>query len=101
MAQTPDPLSKAIVLFIGFGEAFAPDHDPTRLVREFGAAEAAILEPKVRAILDELARIEVDWSKHTLVSAEQEVLAKMHARHPDLSEEALRALGWDFTFSWR
>lgn len=101
MTQPTDPLSKAIVLFIGFGEAIAPHHDSARLVREFGAAEAAILEPKVRAILDELARIQVDWSKQTLLSAEQEVLAKMRARHPDLSEEALRALGWDFTFSWR
>lgn len=101
MAQTPDLLSKAIVLFIGFGEAFAPDHDATRLVREFGATEAAVLEPKVRAILDELGTTRVNWSKHTLVSAEQEVLATMHARHPGLSEEALRALGWDFTFFWR
>lgn len=98
---TSDSLNKAIPLFIGFGETFAPDRDASRLIREFGATEAALLEAKVHAILDELANIPVDWSKHTLLSAEQDVLAQMHARHPDLSETALRALGWDFTFFWR
>ena len=98
---TSDSLNKAIPLFIGFGETFAPDRDASRLIREFGATEAALLEPEVQAILDEVANIPVDWSKHTLVSAEQEVLAQMRARHPELSETALRAMGWDFTFFWR
>jgi|SRR6185312_1734466 len=101
IVPTPDPLNKAISLFLGYGESSAPHHDATRLVQEFGPAGAAVLEAKVQAILDELANIPVDWSKHTLLSAEQEVLAQMHARHPDLSKVALDALGWDFTFFWR
>lgn len=98
---TSDSLSKAITLSLGFGEAIAPNRDANRIVREFGPAEGAVLVAKVQAILDELGTIPVDWSKHTLASAEQEVLAQMHARHPDLSEAALQALGWDFTFFWR
>lgn len=94
-------LSTAIVLFLGFGSASSPRKDSARLVQEFGAAQGALYETQVLSVIDEVGDIAVDWSQHSLQSAGEMVRAEMQRRHPDLSDEALRALAWKFTFDWR
>ena len=59
------------------------------------------LGSQVVALVDEVGEIPVEWSQHSLVSAGDMVRTEMHARHPDLSDAALRALAWKFTFNWR
>jgi hypothetical protein len=82
-------------------EAGVPRVDRDRLVQELGAVRGGELENEVKSLFDELSRIEVDWSVHSLSSAGQMARESMRARRPDLSEEALRALEWKFTFDWR
>ena len=60
-----------------------------------------LLESQVVSLLEEVGRIQVDWSAHSLESAGEMARTEMHTRHPDLSDTALRALAWKFTFDWR
>jgi tetratricopeptide (TPR) repeat protein len=92
MQAQSDDLSNAIILFLGFGTKAWPHRDRARLVQEFGAAQAAALESRVLSIAGELAQIPVDWSVHSLQSGGEMAQIEMRARHPDLSETALRAL---------
>jgi hypothetical protein len=96
-----DEVSQAVVLFLGFGVASSPRHDDGRLVQQFGAARGAVLEAEVRSLLREVDKINVDWSAHSLASAGKMARQHMHVMHPDLSEAALNALEWMFTFDWK
>src|ERR1700683_1519678 len=100
MQNKTNELSDAVVSFLGFGSATSPRRDHARLVQKFGASHSATLESQVVSLLEELGKIQVDWSAHTLESAGEIARTDMHARHPDLSDTALRALAWKFTFDW-
>jgi hypothetical protein len=101
MDSEADQLSRAVTLFLAYGTAASPRQDDASLTREFGERKAAELRPRLVSLLSELGAIDVDWSRHELVSAGKMARAEMQARHPELSEDALRALEWKFTFDWR
>jgi hypothetical protein len=94
-------ISDAVVLFLGFGSASSPRRDHAGLVQEFGATEAGEIESQVISLLEDVGKIKVNWTAHSLESAGEMARTEMYARHPDLSGMALRALVWSFTFDWR
>lgn len=94
-------LDRAVVVFLGFGVAAFPQRDRAGLERAFGAAAAQELAARVEALLAEVGRFEVDWSAHSLASACERLVSSLRARHPELSEAALRALAWQFSYSWK
>ncbi len=94
-------LSRAVVLFLGAGVSSFPAINPARLIQEFGDARGVELGVEVAAFLDELGRIEVDWTVHNLQSATEMAEQRMAARHANLTDEAIKALGWKFSFGWR
>lgn len=57
--------------------------------------------PRVEDLVEEMMGIAVDWEQHTLASGAQAAEAEMSRRHPDLSHEALKALGAYFSCSWK
>jgi hypothetical protein len=101
MQNQTNEISNAVILFLGFGSASLPRRDHARLVQEFGTTQGTAIGSQVVALVDEVSKIQVDWSKHSPESAGDTVRTEMHARHPDLSDAALRALAWKFTFDWR
>jgi hypothetical protein len=86
---------------LGFGEAPSPRRNREKLAIAFGPQRAGEMERAVEAILDELGKITVDWHQHSLESAGDMVYQEMHRRHPGLSDAALRAMRWKFTFDRR
>jgi hypothetical protein len=97
-----DDVSKAVVLFLGFESgAPVPQWDGKRIAQAFGAERATDLEARVASIVREMKSIPVDWSTHSLGSAEKMVHDEMHRRHPELSVAALRALMWLFQYDWK
>ena len=98
MGNVPNSLSDAVTLFLGFGSAASPRRDRDRLVQEFGPSRAASLEAQVASLLDEVGKIQVDWSNHSLESAGEMVRTDMQARHPDLSDAVLSSIGMEFHF---
>ena len=94
-------LSNAVVLYLGFGLFPYPQPNADRINHAFSAEKAALLALQVNSLINESFRVEINWTKHSLASAGDEVYRQMQARHPYLSETALRALIWKFTFDWR
>src|SRR4051794_2923625 len=89
--------SRAVTVYLSVGRSPTPHGDPEYLAEVFGD-EAKTLLPDVKGLIDEIWSIEVDWTTHTLVSATEMAAAEMRARHPDLSDEAIEALGWFFSY---
>jgi hypothetical protein len=101
MLVDSDDLSRAVLLYLGYGRASSPQRDVRRLVAEFGEHKGAAITSRVAAVLAELAGIDVDWATHSLVSGGELARSTMHARYPELAEAALNALAWKFMFDWR
>ncbi len=68
---------------------------------KFGSEKGAELASQVTALVHEMNGLAIDWSVQSLESAGDIIRKEMHHRHPDLSDKALRALAWKFTFDWR
>jgi hypothetical protein len=98
---TSDELSQALILYLGFETANTPAKDSTAVYRVFGEPRGSRLEAEVRSVLAEMDRLPVDWSTETLETVGELARSAMHALHPALSDSALDALAWRFTWSWR
>jgi hypothetical protein len=101
MSISDDDLSNAVVVFLGLGSASSPRQNRDDLAGKFGPEKGAELASQVTALVHEMNGLAIDWSVQSLESAGDIIRKEMHRRHPDLSDKALRALAWKFTFDWR
>ena len=96
-----DDLSEAVVVFIGKGRTRTPLPDKLRLAREMGDKRAALLLPQVRAIIAEMGEIKIDWTRMDLNAATDRGIALIRDLHPELSDAALDAVDWLYSWSNR
>ncbi|CPR82932.1 Uncharacterised protein [Mycobacteroides abscessus subsp. abscessus] len=94
MSSTGIDASDAIVVYL----RRYPGKNDEEFQAHFGADSAKAALERVRAILDEAIKIEPDWNRMSLNDAGDYVEAVMHERHPDLSRQALTAIGNYFTY---
>jgi hypothetical protein len=93
-------LSRAVVVYLrGKGLAW-PSASPEAVAKELGAEAADRLMPRLRQLADEAVYWPVDWQNHIddLGSAARVVEDEISAAHPELDQDAVRALGWQFSF---
>ncbi|MFI6903741.1 hypothetical protein ACIBKY_20920 [Nonomuraea sp. NPDC050394] len=95
-----EPISQALVVYLGGGAAW-PRKDPAALAGALGSEQAAEMLPTLDALADEMLRVPVDWTGHTLQSGTAAAVAEMRARHPGLTDAALRQLGRYFGYTWK
>jgi hypothetical protein len=96
-----EALSAAVVAYLFHGSVPFPCADEQAVAdlhRDQGVAE---LVERVRSIDAEMTGYEVDWTRHGFQGGCAEAAATLRARHPELSEEALAALDWAFSYRWR
>lgn len=98
-------LSQAVIAYLGKGRSPFPRTDDEAVLAFVAEADpeadgAAMLE-QVRALVEECLGIVIDWNTHDLSQGGDEAKREMAARHPELSEDALVALRWMFTYNWR
>lgn len=96
-----DEVSVAIVKFLGYGIEPYPRQDAARIEQEFGSERAPALEASARLIVNELAALKPDWSRHSLVAAADWAGQEMKRRYPELSQDSLQAMRWVFTWRWK
>ena len=94
-------LSQAIIAYLGKGRSSFPRTDEEAVLALESETESSALLEKVLAAVAEMMSIEIDWSTHTLPEGGDEAARVMAKRHPELTEEALVALRWMFTYNWR
>lgn len=98
---TADPrVSEAVVLWTGHGSATSPVRDESLVEKQFGDL-ALDLMPLVRTLDD--AFYESD-ARHIAVDdadMARRAAADFRALHPEVSEEAIKALAWCYTYDYR
>ncbi|HLZ62150.1 MAG TPA: hypothetical protein VKR06_34835 [Ktedonosporobacter sp.] len=92
------PKSDAVILYLSVGRSSYPKEDPGALDHTFGP-QGAELGSYVKGIVSEMLAIPIDWQAHSGWSWVETIQAEMHLRHPELSEEAIQALGWYISYT--
>ena len=98
--MTPEDISLAITLFIGRGFSNHPSAFPDRVVERFGTNLGDRLISAVESLLSEY------WEAgfpddSTLDEATDRASARFAELHPEISEEAVMAFDWNFSFNNR
>lgn len=94
-------INRAVNIFLGYGSSSFPTANKEGLHEHFRTEDVAAIEQELVSILKKRDSIEIDWSNQTLESAGLTAKSTMAQFSPFLSNEALEALGWKFTYDWR
>jgi hypothetical protein len=94
-------LSRAVVAYVrGSGLAW-PHRSPEAVAGVMGAEVAERLMPRLKQLADEAFDWPVDWRGRDLDKATRAVETEFALAHPELDQEAVLALGWDFSYGHR
>ena len=93
-------VGEAIALYLGTGSSAFPRSDAEAVRARFPDADEGLVA-KVEALAAEIMAIEIDWNSRSLSQGGDEARRVMAERHPELSDDALTALRWMFTYNWR
>ena len=95
--------SSDLIAYLGIGRSSIPLAD-CDAIREISKTQAEVVRrlAAVDEVLEALSSLAPDWAAHDdLVCAGQWARKEMAKRVPGLSETALDALEWAFTWWWR
>lgn len=91
-------ISEAVVVWTGFGQTPSPDRDLQRLVGHFGPEVATEVVPQLRALEDDFYSSAASHDIADLAEATESAASEFRERHPGLSEDAVRALAWCYSY---
>ena len=94
-------VSEALVVWTGWGSAARPVRDEALLVDRFGSEEAADLFPTIRELEDEFYGSEARFTEPSLKAMGDAAALEFRAAHPELSEDAIQALAWCYTYDYK
>jgi len=94
-------INEAVPVFVGYGITVFPKLDGNRLTAKFGPEISIDLERQVKSLLDELKKLQPDWTSHTLVSASKWAVSELRRVHPELDDRAASALEWVYSWWWK
>jgi hypothetical protein len=94
-------LDEAVVVWTGTGTKSWPARHESLLVERFGSELASELMPKVRALSDDFYRSEARLVAHDLTEMADAASQEFRRIHPEVSDEAVQALAWCYTFEYK
>jgi len=92
--------SRAILIYLSKGRRPYPGSDREAVLGGFPEHGPELLT-YVEGVLREMKSLPTDWSRETYEHAIERVKAEMARRHPELSRDAIDALGWRFSYDWK
>lgn len=99
--MTDDRRSRAVTLYLlGAGLPY-PKLSPESVREAFEPAEAERLLSYAETVVAEMNTFEADWTTQNLQAATRAYQDAARARHPELDESAVDALGRAYSFWWR
>ena len=94
-----DPaLSEAVLVYLGVGVSAYPTRLSDALDERFGT-DARGLRARVDELLSEAWLERSEWAQMTLAEATEHVRGRMRELHPELTDDAVSALAWNFSFN--
>jgi hypothetical protein len=94
-------LSMAVVVWTGWGQATWPARDEARLVSRFGNDAAAELIPEIRRLEGDFYASDARFVTADLKTMGDAAAADFRRIHPEISEDAVTALAWFYTFNYK
>ncbi|MGD9796398.1 MAG: hypothetical protein AB7V43_23275 [Acidimicrobiia bacterium] len=97
-------MSRAIVAWTGYDASIEfgrPDRDPARLVKAFGETAAFDLLPIISALEEEFYASTAYNTVAGFREMAEQAANEFRGRHPELSDEAVAALAWCYSFDWK
>ena len=95
-----DLLSRATLAYFGVGSRPWPQRDLERVQAALGDV-AADLVPQITAIEDEVDRRLAEWHAMPYDKSITAVEQSIRAGHPELSDEAVLAFRWAYSYDWK
>lgn len=95
-----DPLllSRAVVIWTGFGVTPWPKRDKARLVRTFGSEMTDKLLPLLRQLADDFNASDAMFVATDLQRMGELAAQQFRKAHPELDDNAVNALAWCYTY---
>lgn len=94
-------LSRALVVWTGYGVVSWPSRDDDRLSRMFGAELASVVLRRIYELEEEFYTSDARHKAADLREMGNLASAQFRMRHPELSDEAVDALAWCYTFDYK
>ena len=85
----------------GLGKGKFPVREDDHLVAEIGANEAVDLLPRIRAVEEDFYRSDAHLTAPTTELMGQLAARRFREIHPEISEDAVSALAWCYTFDFK
>lgn len=96
-----DEVSEAIVLWSGKGDFPIPRRSEARVIARFGEDRGLDLLPRVRQLEHEFYESKAYAIGSDLAAVGRKAAEEFRMRHPEISEAAVHALAWCYTWDWR
>lgn len=97
----PALLSRAIVIWTGFGVRSWPKRDTARLVATFGSEMTDRLLPLLRQLWDDFYASDARFVAPDLQSMGDRAAEQFRKAHPQLNDTAVEALAWCYTYDFK
>lgn len=96
-----DPINEAIVVYTGYGKSSFPRARGNDVIVRFGIEEGGILKDRILQLFEELQQPAALPEKRSRKSVTEQTMELFRPRHPELSDQAVKALAWTFSFGMR
>lgn len=96
-----DELSRAIIVWSGWDDTAWPVRDESRLLAEFGRERAEEMTLRIREIEDEFYASDAHLVATDLEDMANRAVADFRQRRTDLSDAAVEALAWCYTYDYK
>lgn len=96
-----DLTSRAIVVWTGWGAAMIPGPDEARLIGAFGVDLATDLLPELNALYNEFFQSTARYTAQDTNDMGIQASVEFAANHPEISDEAVKALAACYTFNYK
>lgn len=104
-APVADPsaetLSEAIVVWTGYGVTSFPQRDERRVAAQFGVEAAVELVPLMAALQKDFYKSTAYNTVAGLAEMAAQAASEFRGRHRDLSDEAVEAFAWCYSWDWK
>lgn len=94
-------VGEAIVVWSGWGRSSWPSRDDELLVKHFGRDAAAKLLPIIRELENDFYSSDARHTAADLAEMASISSKQFMTKHPDLPDDAVRALAWCYTFDYK
>ncbi len=93
--------SRAIVVWTGWGPTSWPARNDERVVEQFGPDLAIELLPRIRKLEEEFYESDARFAAADLEEMGNIAAEQFRRAHPELSDEAIQALAWCYTYDYK